>query len=160
MILLVIVGGIVAVFLGLYISVFFDELGIIISTLGGCIAVFAMVFSVFFIGDCAESRIIDEKIAIYQEENDNIEKDIESVVEQYMEHEKEVFKTAKAESPITLIQIYPELKSDALVKQQLEVYQSNNEQIKTLKTKKLECEKSKWLLYFGGKKAEGGGGDE
>lgn len=156
MILLVIVAGVVLVFLGFFVSVFSDEFGVVMTVLGGMAAVLAVVFSMFYIGDCAESRIIDEKIAIYQEENASIEKDIESVVEQYMEHEKEVFKTAKAESPITLIQIYPELKSDALVKQQLEVYQSNNEQIKTLKTKKLECEKSKWLLYFGGKKAEGG----
>lgn len=149
---------ILGILLGFWAICLMNDTGAVIGSIGAILVAGATLFGVFYIGDCAESRIIDEKIAVYQEENDSIEKDIESVIEQYMQHEKEVFKAAKVDSAITLVQLFPNLKSDALVKQQLEVYQNNNEQIKKLKTRKLECEKSKWLLYFGGKKA--GGGDE
>lgn len=116
-------------------------------------AVMAMVMGVTIFGlidSCAESKYIDDKIAMYEAENKVIEKDVEAIVMQYQDHEKEVFDMSEIESPTTLVQMYPELKSDKLVTKQIEIFNNNNKKIKQLKLKKIDCEKAKYLLYFGG----------
>lgn len=92
---------------------------------------------------------IGDKIAMYQEENANIEQDIDKVVKEYMNHEHDTFTNLKDESAITLVTLFPELKSDNLIKQQLEIHVTNNEKIKSLKEEKINVAKIKWLLYFG-----------
>lgn len=99
----------------------------------------------------AQSRIIDEKIAMYETENKSIESSISTIVENYQDYEKDVFANAKNESIVVVAtQLYPELKSNELVKKQLDIYVANNKKIKQLKNKKLDYKVSKWLLYFGG----------
>ena len=94
-------------------------------------------------------NVIDEKIAMYQEENQAIEQQIATVVEQYQSYEKDVFKNSTTESAITLVSLYPELKSDKLVSKQLDVYVKNNNKIKKLKVEKIEGSVIRWWLYFG-----------
>lgn len=53
------------------------------------------------------------------------------------QEEKIMIKTANKESLITLVQLYPDLKSNDLVKKQMDIYVNNNKKIKKLKTKKL-----------------------
>ena len=84
---------------------------------------------------------------MYTEENEKIEKEISTIVENYMDHEKYVFD--KNISIPTLISLYPELKSDSLVQNQIKIYENNNNQIKSLKTKSIELKKSKFMVYFG-----------
>ena len=55
----------------------------------------------------------------------------------------------KNESSITLVSLYPDLKSDELVKKQIEVYESNNKEIREMKEKKINLKVLKWWLYFG-----------
>ena len=101
--------------------------------------------------DASQSMIIDEKIAMYQEENKSIESSISTIVENYQDYEKDVFANAKNESIVVVAtQLYPELKSNELVKKQLDIYVENNKKIKQLKNKKLDYKVSKWWLYFGG----------
>lgn len=98
----------------------------------------------------ATEGTIDDKIEMYQEENANIEQDIDKIVEEYLEHEHDTFADLKTEeSSITLITLFPELKSDTLVQQQLEIYVANNAEIKRLKEEKINIAKRKWILYFG-----------
>lgn len=97
----------------------------------------------------ATEGTIDSKIAMYEEENAKIEQDIDRIVEQYLKYEQDTFANLKEESPITLVSLFPELKSDALVQQQLEIYMDNNAEIKSLKEEKIDIAKKKWLLYFG-----------
>lgn len=93
---------------------------------------------------------IDSKIEMYQEENANIEQDIDKIVKEYLEHEHDTFADLKTEeSSITLVTLIPELKSDTLVQQQLNIYVSNNAKIKELKEEKIDIAKVKWILYFG-----------
>lgn len=103
----------------------------------------------YFINQVKELDIIDKKIEMYQEENTKIENDIDTLVKQYMEHEKSTFKDVKTESSMTLINLYPDLKSNELVQQQLNIYVENNNKIKELKNNKLDYQLSKWWLYFG-----------
>lgn len=96
-----------------------------------------------------DGRVIDEKIAMYTEENEKIEKDIDKLVDNYMEFESSTLIELKDDSSITLVSLYPELKSDELVKAQIETYRSNNKTIRKLKKNKLEVSSAKWWLYFG-----------
>ena len=94
--------------------------------------------------------IYDDKIAMYQEENAIIEQDVDRIVETYLKHEKNTYKDLKTEeSAITLVTLFPELKSDSLVQEQLEIYVKNNATIKSLKSRKIGLRKLKWILYFG-----------
>ena len=96
-----------------------------------------------------EGSVIDNKIAMYQEENTNIETQMDVLVEKYMDYESETLGELKGKSSIALVSLYPELKTDELVKQQVEVYTSNNEKIKELKEQKINLSIWKWWLYFG-----------
>lgn len=94
-------------------------------------------------------RVIDSKITMYQEENKNIETQMDVLVEKYMNYESETLGELKGKSSITLVSLYPELKADELVKQQVSVYTSNNSLIKDLREKKINLSTWKWCLYFG-----------
>ena len=55
------------------------------------------------------------------------------------------------DTAVTLVALYPELKSDTLVQSQIEVYTENNNMIKFLRDQQIKCNVSRWWLYFGGK---------
>lgn len=95
--------------------------------------------------------VIDQKIAMYEYENAKIEQQIETAVTAYQQHEKDVFTEVKPDSYIQLVSIYPELKSDTLVKEQIKTYQSNNKKIKELKVAAINGNVKRWWLYFGHK---------
>lgn len=104
----------------------------------------------FYLGLCvAHGRVIDDKIAMYQEENERIEEQMDALVSQYMQYESYTYGELKNDSSITLISLYPELKADELVKEQISVYEINNVKIKELKEDKINLKTKKWLLYFG-----------
>ena len=94
-------------------------------------------------------KVIDEKIAMYTEENKKIEQSIDELVSRYMEFENDTFSDLKSDSAITLVSLYPELKSDELIKTQISTYQENNNTIKYLRAKKINLSVKKWWLYFG-----------
>ena len=50
---------------------------------------------------------------------------------------------------MTLVSLFPELKSDTLVSQQISIYTSNQREIKRLKEEKIDLIKMRWLLFFG-----------
>jgi len=99
--------------------------------------------------DIATENIIDQKIEMYEEQNTLIESEIDAIVLEYMDFESDTYKDLKSESSITLVNLYPELKSDELVQQQIDIYMSNREKIIDLKTEKIDIAMKKWLLYFG-----------
>lgn len=96
-------------------------------------------------------RTLPEKIAMYEEENKKIEEDIAIMVKEYMQYEGDTFKDVTSESAITLVNLYPELKSSELVTQQITIHTDNNKKIKELKESLIEAKNAKYLLYFGGK---------
>lgn len=88
---------------------------------------------------------------MYQEENTKIEKQIDTLVSNYMNYESNTYEKFKSESSITLVSMYPELKSDKLVEEQIFVYEENNKKIRELKEDKINLKVKKWWLYFGGR---------
>ena len=119
---------------------FFGALGILI----GCTAEFFVVIAV--ICQCwgiSQLQIADTKI----------EQDITTIVKDYMNYEKDTYKIASEQiensSLLVLTELYPDLKSNELVKKQIEIYTENNNKIKQLKEEKINNQICKWWLYFG-----------
>ena len=90
-----------------------------------------------------------KKISLYEEENTKIEQQIADVVKQYQEYESGIFTEVAPEGAMTLVTLYPELKSDTLVQSQIEVYIENNKAIKELKSMAINASFYRWWLYFG-----------
>ena len=89
------------------------------------------------------------KIEMYQKENAKIEEQINILVKEYMNYEQATFTEFKSEGSMTLVSLFPELKSDELVQQQMKIYVDNNNKIKDLKEDLIDFKLAKWLLYFG-----------
>ena len=97
----------------------------------------------------SSSMVIDEKIAYLTEENLIIEKQIEAVVSNYQKYEQSTFEKFKAEPNVLMAtSIFPELKSDKLVQQQIELYRANHSSIKELELNKISYKVHGWWLFF------------
>ena len=97
-----------------------------------------------------EDQGVDQKIKMYETQNQQLERKIDVTVKSYMNHEKDTYKEFKAGDGMALITTYPELRSNELVKEQMNTYQSNNRKIAKLKEKEIDCNVTKWWIYFGG----------
>lgn len=91
---------------------------------------------------------IDKKIALYEEENIKIETQIATVVNQYQKFEHDIIVECAPESAMTLVSLYPDLKSDTLVAKQIDTYIRNNEKIKELKEEKINQQLIGWWFNF------------
>ncbi len=142
---------IILIAIGLTINEFVDTpIGSFLSFIFSVSLILCIIEGICMMDDIAEGKVIDEKIAVYEQENEKIETAIDVLVKEYMtQEEKIMIKTANKESLITLVQLYPDLKSNDLVKKQMDIYVNNNKKIKKLKTKKLNISKTKWWLYLG-----------
>lgn len=97
-----------------------------------------------------EDQGVGQKIKMYETQNQQLERKIDVTVKSYMNHEKDTYKEFKAGDGMALITTYPELRSNELVKEQMNTYQSNNRKIAKLKEKEIDCNVTKWWVYFGG----------
>ena len=129
-------------------SCMFDYDGI--EFFSGLCLLASFVIFIFLVISVSTGRIIDEKIAMYKEENTKIEKQLDTLVSNYMNYESNIYEKFKSESSVTLVSMYPELKSDKLVEEQISVYEENNKKIRELKEDKIDLKVKKWWLYFGG----------
>lgn len=92
----------------------------------------------------------DEMIQIYTEENEEVEKKLENAVQNYMQYEKDIMISVSPDTDtISLISLYPDLKSDKLIESEIETYISNNNKIKELRADKTLKSTYKFLLFFG-----------
>ena len=98
----------------------------------------------------SSEKAFNRKIEIYQEENTRLEQSIDSIVQNYLRYETDLYEQFKNESSIVLIQMFPELQGKDLVMQQLAVLQGNNQDIKSLKSRIADLSTWKFWLYCGG----------
>ena len=83
---------------------------------------------------------IDQKIQLYTEQNKDIEAKVGLVVDKYLKHEKDTYTTLKPKTKITLASTYPELQSNKLVQQQIQLYNENNKKITNCKLQKIKAQ--------------------
>lgn len=126
-----------------------DTIFVFGAVLLGFIAIVSGVLLILYSIKLTEGRVIDERIALYEEQNAQIEEQINSLVQNYMEYESNTFNNLNSENLITLISLYPELKSDTLVSQQCDLYIENNKKILELKEEKISLSVKKFWVYFG-----------
>lgn len=125
--------------------------GIAMIIIGGLLLLAVIIVMCYQTSRLVETFAIDEKIAMYEEENAVIESQIEMAVKQYQEYEGGIItEIGSKESYITLVSLYPELKADELVNKQIEVYMNNNRTIVELRNQKINERIYRWWLYFGG----------
>lgn len=126
-----------------------EAIGTSLQITGAIIIMISAIASIILFISVINRVGIDKKIAMYEEENTKIEQQIADVVTQYQEYEEGIFTEVAPESAMTLVALYPELKSDTLVQSQIEVYVDNNKQIKELKSMSINASIFRWWLYFG-----------
>lgn len=120
----------------------------------GCVAEVIVIIAVIVqVCGISQLKVADQKISMYEEENAKIEQDITTIVKDYMNYEKDTYKIASEQidgsSLLVLTELYPDLKSNELIKKQIEIYTENNNKIKQLKEEKINNQTCKWWLYFG-----------
>lgn len=93
---------------------------------------------------------VDQKIAMYEEENIKIEEKVRNSVKGYMDFENDTLKNLIDTSDLqTLLIKYPDLNSNELVKMEIETYKENSQKIKELKEESVTRHYKAWWLYFG-----------
>ena len=153
MILCILALGILMIILGivLYDKLDYgkDEIGTIFQIVGAVTTIISTIVAIVLLV-CVLNRFnIEKKIALYEEENVKIEQQIADTVKQYQEYETGIFTEVSPKDSITLVALYPELKSDILVQSQINVYVENNKTIKELKSLAINASVYRWWLYFG-----------
>ena len=125
------------------------DVGCVIN-IGSIIAMVVFSIAALCVGMGISDKVyVDDKIELYQSENSRIESEISEIIENYKDFEKDTFTELKGKDVTTLITMYPELKSDKLVKKQIDIYNSNKQKIVALKEDKINIKPLKWWLYFG-----------
>ena len=122
-----------------------DGLGI----LGGLIGFIALIGIFVNIGFLVYGRTLDDKIAMYEQENAAIEQSVDVLVKDYYRHESDTYSSLTPENAVLFASAYPELQSNELATKQLEIYVENNNKIKELKEDQINLSRNRFWLYFG-----------
>lgn len=118
--------------------------------LGGLIGFIALIGIFVNIGFLVYGRTLDDKIAMYEQENAAIEQSVDVLVKDYYKHESDTYSSLKPENAVLFASAYPELQSNELATKQLEIYVENNNKIKELKEDQINLSRNRFWLYFGG----------
>lgn len=125
------------------------------SVLAGTGVTFVILFGAisFFIWEKIgpQVQIIQNEIAMYEEENSKIEADLATMVQNYMSHERTTYEglVIDSQNPITVATMYPELASNRLVETQIGCYTTNRQKILALQEEQIVLKGSAWLIFFG-----------
>ena len=116
----------------------------------GCLIGFIALIGIFVnIGFLVYGRTLDDKIAMYEQENAAIEQSVDVLVKDYYKHESDTYSSLKPENAVLFASAYPELQSNELATKQLEIYVENNNKIKELKEDQINLSRNRFWLYFG-----------
>lgn len=117
--------------------------------LGGLIGFIALIGIFVNIGFLVYGRTLDDKIAMYEQENTAIEQSVDVLVKDYYRHESDTYSSLTPENAVLFASAYPELQSNELATKQLEIYVENNNKIKELKEDQINLSRNRFWLYFG-----------
>lgn len=153
MILAILAVSIIALFIGIYLSsnLRLFNLANYLCGIGLAFAVISVLAGVIVGVEVTEASFLDARITMYADENERIEQQVAEVVRQYQQYETDIFTEVNPENAITLVALYPDLKSDSLVQSQIELYTENNKAIRNLKDEGIKANALRWWLYFGGR---------
>lgn len=119
------------------------------SVVFGLSAIISLIVGIWLIISVQQGNLLDQKIELAQTQNADIENKVKVVVDNFLSHEKDTYKALKPDEVILAATTYPELQSNAMVQEQIKVYEENNKKITSLKEQKIDLSVKKWWLYFG-----------
>ena len=126
-----------------------EDLAVGFGILGGLIGFIALIGIFVNIGFLVYGRTLDDKIAMYEQENAAIEQSVDVLVKDYYKHESDTYSSLKPENAVLFASAYPELQSNELATKQLEISVENNNKIKGLKVDQINLSRNRFWLYFG-----------
>lgn len=95
------------------------------------------------------ATLIDSKIALYAQTNQDIESNVTATVKNYMQYEQDTYKGMVPQEAMAFAQSYPALASNSLVQEQITTYKENRKKIVRLEEDKINAKIARWWLYFG-----------
>jgi hypothetical protein len=117
----------------------------------GCVAVGGMILSglliAFSICSIWDGAVAADKIKSYEQGKVRIEKEMGTMVNAYMDYEKDNVKRVSDKDAVSYVTVIPELKSSDLVKQEMALYADYDKRIMKLKEKQADAKFAKFLLY-------------
>lgn len=116
---------------------------------GGAVGVGAAIVAIVMLCCAIDGSVIDEKISLYEETNSQIETHINNIVADYKSYENDTYEKFDGSNGAEIVNLYPELKTNELIKEQMEVYYDNQKSILSLKSQKISLKPIRWWLYFG-----------
>lgn len=128
----------------------FGFLAVVPGVLGTIFAIIFGIWTLWNIIVVASGFGIQEKIQIYEDQNTQIEQSIDAAVKAYCEHEQITYVQMSDGAVALVAAAYPELASSELVKTQMEVWTSNSNELKDLKSDLVDFHRAQYFLYFGG----------
>ena len=92
----------------------------------------------------------DKKIAVLEEKNEQVLKQIEPIVDRYLLYESETLEKVKVNNEnIIALSMYPELKGNKFLKSQIDIVVKNQNEITKLKLSKAELNAYKLWIFMG-----------
>lgn len=147
---------------GFIIAIILIALGVIIAiknpwgdgemplfALGGFLFLVCMVGILVNAVPLARAHVLEDLIAMHKEENQRIEENIGELIIAYKEYERGTFVELTQESPIVLVQLYPELRASELVGGLVQLHTENATKIRGLRESQIRLSVNRWWLYFG-----------
>ena len=131
-------------------GVLLDDFAEYFVGIGSIVCIIALVGIFINIDYIIRGRTLDDKIAMYEQENAAIEQSVDVFVKDYYRHESDTYSSLTPENAVLFASAYPELQSNELATKQLEIYVENNNKIKGLKEDQINLSKNRFWLYFGG----------
>ena len=136
--------------IGLICCIFMDnDIGEVFGVFGIVISVVALIGIFVNISILINGRTLDDKIAMYEQENAAIEQSVDVLVKDYYRHESDTYSSLTPENAVLFASAYPELQSNELATKQLEIYVENNNKIKELKEDQINLSRNRFWMYFG-----------
>lgn len=131
-----------------------DGLGIAFTSFGVLFSLTLLIIMPIALTNTLKMSQMDNRIAVYEEENTRIEEQIKTAIQVYQDYEKEIYENINlneisSEKLLLIASVYPELKSDTMVQELIHIYVNNTNEIKQLKVNKLDYELWCWWLCFG-----------
>ena len=130
-------------------GVLLDDFAEYFVGIGSIVCIIALVGIFINIDYLIRGRTLDDKIAMYEQENAAIEQSVDVLVKDYYRHEFDTYSSLTPENAVLFASAYPELQSNELATKQLEIYVENNNNIKELKKDQINLSKNRFWLYFG-----------
>lgn len=127
-----------------------EWIGFMIGSVGGICAFVCLIAAIVLMINCIYYSTIDERIEMYQVENEQIETTIKNMAVEYQQYESDYVENLVSKDLVEMVLLCPELGSSRLVESQMNLYIENNKTIKELKEVKITASIERWWLYFGG----------